>query len=234
MKTCVRMEKEVPLDLIDVSPFDVRFYRSMTFFKTLCDDVQKEGVLVKPILQELPNGRYRVLDGVTRILALRKLGKKSVVTDVVPANPDERETLIQSLKVNLRRASQDPVGVSEVFKRLTALGMKQKEIGRRFGFSKGHVSKLISITNLSTAQKLDLAKGKMSIPQAYNLVKTRRNPDLMRELNIKQKCSMCDSACDYGQIELLQLCSECRGKLARALEQESEKRTHPPQQKELM
>jgi len=233
MKTCALMEKEVPLDLIDVSPFDVRFYRSMTFFKTLCEDIQKEGVLVKPIVQELPNGRYRVLDGVTRVLALRKLGHKTVVTDVVPANPDERETLIQSLKVNLRRASQDPVGVSEAFQRLIVLGMTQKQIAQRFGFSKGHVSKLVSIANLSTSQKLDLAQGRMSIPQAYNLVKTRRNPDLMRELNVRQKCSVCNSACDYGQIELVQLCSECRGKLAHILECEKAMRTHPSDQKEL-
>jgi ParB-like chromosome segregation protein Spo0J len=227
------MEKEVPLDLIDVSPFDVRFYRSMSFFKTLCEDIQTEGVLVKPIVQELPNGRYRVLDGVTRVLALRKLKRKTVVTDVVPANPDERETLIQSLKINLRRASQDPVGVSEAFQRLIVLGMTQKQIAQRFGFSKGHVSKLVSIANLSTSQKFDLAKGKMSIPQAYNLVKTRRNPDLMRELNTKQKCTVCNSACDYGQIELVQLCSECRGKLAHLLESEEAMRTHPSDQKEL-
>lgn len=227
------MEKEIPLDLIDVSDFDVRFYRSMSFFKTLCDDIQTEGVLVKPIVQELPNGRFRVLDGVTRILVLRRLGKKSVVSHVVPANPDERESLIQSLKMNLRRASQDPVGVSDVFKRLIALGETQKSIAKRFGYSKGHVSKLIAIANLSTSQKLDLAQGKMSIPQAYALVKTRRNPDLMRELKIKQKCSVCDSACDYGQIELIQLCSECRGKLTRALEKEHEDRAHPPEQKEL-
>jgi ParB-like chromosome segregation protein Spo0J len=227
------MEKEVPLDLIDVSTFDVRFYRSMTFFKTLCEDIEKEGVLVKPILQELPNGRYQVLDGVTRILALRKLGKKSVVSDVVPMNDDERETLIQSLKVNLRRASQDPVGVSDVFQRLIALGMTQKQIAQRFGFSKGHVSKLVSIANLSTSQKLDLAKGRMSIPQAYGLVKTRRNPDLMRELNIKQKCTVCYSACDYGQIELIQLCASCRDLLARALAKEHEEHAHPTQQKEL-
>ena len=190
-------------------------------------------MLVKPIVQELPNGRYRVLDGVTRILALRKLRRKTVVTDVVPANPDERETLIQSLKVNLRRASQDPVGVSESFQRLIALGMTQKQIAQRFGFSKGHVSKLVSIANLSTSQKFDLAKGKMSIPQAYNLVKTRRNPDLMRELKIKQKCTVCYSSCDYGEIELVQLCSECRNKLAHALEQEHDARTHPTEQKEL-
>jgi len=233
MKTCALMEKEVLLDLIDVSPFDVRFYRSMTFFKTLCEDIEKEGVLVKPIVQELPNGRYRVLDGVTRVLALRKLGRKTVVTDVVPANPDERESLIQSLKVNLRRASQDPVGVSESFQRLIALGMTQKQIAQRFGFSKGHVSKLVSIANLSTAQKLDLAHGRMSIPQAYALVKTRRNPDLMRELKIKQKCTVCNSACDYGEIELLQLCGECRSILTRALEHERETRTHPTEQKEL-
>jgi ParB-like chromosome segregation protein Spo0J len=227
------MEKEVPLDLIDVSQFDVRFYRSMSFFKTLCEDIKKEGVLVKPIVQELPNGRYRVLDGVTRVLALRKLGHKTVVTDVVPANPDERESLIQSLKINLRRASQDPVGVSDIFKRLIALGMKQKDLTKRFGYSKGHVSKLVSIANLSTAQKLDLAQGRMSIPQAYNLVKTRRNPDLMRELKIKQKCTVCYSSCDYGEIELVQLCGECRAKLAHLLECEKSARTHPMEQKEL-
>jgi len=226
------MGTEISLDLIDLPEFDVRYYRSTAFFKRFCQDIEKEGVLVTPILQQLPNGRYRVLDGVTRILALRKLGKKSVVSDVI-SEIDERTTLIQSLKINLNRSSQDPVGVSEMFKRLTTLGMKQKEIAQRFGFTKGHVSKLIAISKLSSSQKFDLANGRMNISTAYNLIKTRRNPDLMRELKIKQKCTVCDSACDYGEIELVQLCAECRSILTRALEHERETRTHPMEQKEL-
>jgi len=227
------MGTEISLDLIDLPEFDVRYYRSTAFFKRFCQDIEKEGVLVKPILQQLPNGRYRVLDGVTRILALRKLGKKSVVSDVI-SEIDERTTLIQSLKINLNRSSQDPVGVSEMFKRLTTLGMKQKEIAQRFGFTKGHVSKLIAISKLSSSQKFDLANGRMNISTAYNLVKTKRDSDLMRELKIKQKCTICNSACDYGEIELIQLCSGCRSILTRALEQEHDARTHPMEQKELL
>jgi len=226
------METEISLDLIELPEFDVRYYRSTAFFRRFCEDIEKEGVLVKPIVRQLPNGRYLVLDGVTRILALRKLRRKTVVTDVVPAN-DERTTLIQSLKINLNRSSQDPVGVSEMFKRLTIMGMKQKEIAQRFGFTKGHVSKLIAISKLSSSQKFDLANGRMNISTAYNLAKTRRNPDLMRELKIKQKCTVCYSACDYGQIELVQLCAECRNKLAHLLESEKSARTHPMEQKEL-
>jgi ParB-like chromosome segregation protein Spo0J len=226
------MGTEISLDLIDLPEFDVRYYRSTAFFKRFCEDIQKEGVLVKPILQQLPNGRYRVLDGVTRILALRKLGKKLVTSDVI-SEIDERTTLIQSLKINLNRSSQDPVGVSEMFKRLTTLGMKQKEIAQRFGFTKGHVSKLIAISKLSSSQKFDLANGRMNISTAYNLVKTKRDPDLMRELKIKQKCTVCYSSCDYGEIELVQLCGECRRKLALVLEHETETRTHATEQTEL-
>jgi ParB/RepB/Spo0J family partition protein len=223
---------EISLELIDIPDFDVRYYRSTEFFKSLCEDIAREGILVCPIVQKLSTGRYLVVDGVTRILCARKLGWRTIVTHIIDPS-DELETLVKSLKINLKRASQDPVGVSEAFNRLRSFGMTQKQIAQRFGFSKSYVSKLLALTRLSTSQKLDLAHGRMTIPQAYDLAKTRRNPDLMRELKIRQKCSVCASACDYGQIELVQLCSECRGKLARVLEQEHTQRTHPTTQKEL-
>lgn len=225
------MEQEIPLDQIEISDFDVRFYRSREFFRSLCEDIEREGVLVKPIVQKL-NSHFIVLDGVTRILCVKKLGWKTIKCDVLDVK-DGVESLILALKINLKRTSQDPIGVSETFNRLVSLGVRQKEIARRFGFSKSYVSKLIAIHNLSHDQKLELCKGKLSIPQAYALTKARKDPDLMQRLGVKAKCDFCHSHVDYSQVQTLQICSECERKLTTVLRSEEKRSERKEQQKEL-
>lgn len=220
------MEKEIPLSLIDLPDFDLRFYRDQDFFQLFCKDIEKSGIHVKPIVRK-HNNRYEVIDGVNRIKCVKKLKWETVICDVQDI-PDETESLIMGLKLNLFRNPHDRMGVCNVCSRLHELGMKQIEIAKRFRFSKGYISKLVKISKkLDPYHKLELAKGRINIAQAYTYVKTTRNPDLMAKLErngkIEFKCDVCNSSVPFHGRELVQLCHECKRKLQALIRKEQEK-----------
>jgi len=228
----VVVEREIPMCLIDLPEHDLRYYRNREFFELFCKDIEQNGILVPPILQTRSNGRFLVVDGVNRVRCAQKLNWKTVKCDVYEET-DEKDRIIIGLRVNIKRLSHDPMGVCEAFHRLHELGMSQKEIARRFGFSKSHVSKLFALTKLHPSDKLRLAKGELTIPLAYNLVRKRRDPELMEKLGIKNKCEMCGSKVDFGHTELIQICLNCKSLLQNLLESEKRKQKHEVSQREL-
>lgn len=228
------MEKEISLDLIVVSEFDLRYYRSQGFFNLFCSDIEKSGMLVKPIVQELPNKKnhFLLVDGVNRVRCAKKLGWSTIVCDVVTPKT-EIESIITGLKVNLKRSNHDPMGISRAFKRLKELGMKQKDIAQQFGYSKAQVSKLLALNNLSPSDKLRLARGELSIPSAYEKVKKNRDPSLMEHLGIEYHCEMCSGEItvdEYINSSKI-VCCECDRKLKRLLSSEKRKLENSKSQK---
>lgn len=216
------MLKNIPLSKITLPPYDLRFYRSKEAFSLFCSDIEKSGMLVKPIVRET-NGKYEVLDGWNRLRCAKKLGWKTVLCDVLTGETDEVSRIIIGLKVNMFRFSHDVIGVAQAFQRLRKLGLKQIQISRIFGFSKGHVSKLLSLNKLPPDKKLEVAKGQLNIEQAYQLVRKKRNPELMEKLNIKYKCGVCGSKVDLSQCEIINLCFDCRSDLEKLIRDRKEK-----------
>jgi len=226
------MEKEIPLAQIIFPKFDLRYYRSKEFLKYLCADISKEGMLIPPLVTQIDDMHYQIIDGQNRLRCAQKLKWETVKCQVVTIESDT-DKVILGLKTNTMRKTHDIMGVINVFSYLKEKGMKQKDIAKRFNMSKGYVSQLLKINNLPTRQKLELAKGKLTLTQAYLMVRQRRNPDLMEKLSIEYRCEACRSKVSFRERELIALCSECRSKLDKVLRQESEKLEHEREQTEL-
>jgi ParB/RepB/Spo0J family partition protein len=215
------MEKELPLSSLVFPPQDLRFYRSREFIFLLANDIKANGLKVPPIVTH-QNGFYLILDGVNRVKAVKLLKWKSIRCDIV-SNLSDPDKIILGLSVNYFRSSHDPMGFVSAFDRLRKMGLKQKDIAKRFQMSKGHVSKLLSLTKLSPEDQLKLAKNEISIEEAYFRVKKPRDPDLMEKLNIKYECSGCHRKTDFSQIIEARLCLDCEAKLKDLIKKERER-----------
>jgi len=226
------VEKTIALAHLVLPTHDLRFYRSPQFLKVLCDDIKKEGMLVKPLVTPISDNHYQVVDGVNRIICAKKLGWETVKCDVVEVRND-KDIMVLGLKINLFRKSHDIMGTVTVLSRLKEKGMKQKDLVKRFGLSKGYVSKLLALTKLPTREKLALAKGQITVSQAYQMVKPKRSHSLMEKLGIEYKCDTCHSKVSFRERELIALCSECRSKLETVLRQERDRLSHEREQTEL-
>jgi ParB family chromosome partitioning protein len=219
--------EEIPISLIEEPSKDLRAFRDPSFAEALRKDIEKEGILVYPIVRRMPNGRYQLIDGVTRIRELKRLGKDKVTCDVRECN--DKEALIMGLKVGLKRLSQDPMGLAKSFKRLKDdHKMRLKDIADRFGFSRGYVSKLMALNKLTPEDQKALAQGKLNIEYAYRLV-SRKLSSKTKELleQSESECEACHSKKPFYQVETLRLCGSCKALLMRLIaeqERESEKR----------
>jgi len=218
--------EELPISLIDEPSKDLRAWRDPAFAEALRKDIVREGILVNPIVRRKANGRYEIIDGITRLRQLRKLGKDKVACDV--REYDDKEALIVGLKVGMKRLSQDPMGLARALKRLKDdYGMRAKDIADRFGFSKGYVSKLLALNKLTPTDQEALAKGKINIEYAYRLVSRKLGSKAEWMEQSESKCEACHSEKPFYQLETLRLCGSCKALLMRLIgeqEREAEKR----------
>lgn len=217
----------IPISLIDEPSKDLRAWRDPAFADALRKDIEKEGLLVAPIVRLKSNGRYELIDGVTRLRQLRKLGKDKVACDLREC--DDKEALIIGLKVGMKRISQDPMGLAKSFKRLKEEhGMRVRDIADRFGFSKGYVSKLLSLNKLTPSDQEALAKGKINIEYAYRMVSRKLGSKSEEWLEKSEsKCDACGSEKPFYELETMRLCGNCKALLMRLIgeqEREAEKR----------
>jgi ParB/RepB/Spo0J family partition protein len=219
--------EEIPISLIDEPSKDLRAWRDPSFAEALRKDIDKEGLLVYPIVRLTPNGRYELIDGVTRIRELKKLGKDKVICDVREC--DDKESLIIGLKVGMKRLSQDPMGLAKSFKRLRDdYGMRLRDIADRFGWSRGYVSKLLALNKLAPSDREALAKGKINIEYAYRMVSRKLGSKSKEWLEQSEsECEACGIKKRFYELENMRLCGNCKAllmKLIHEQERESKKR----------
>ena len=189
-------------------------------------------MLVPPIVERGDNNRFKLIDGVNRVHCAKKLGWTTIRVSIFNSS-NEIDRVLIGLKVNINRSSHDPMGFARAILHLKKLGLKQKDIAQRLGFTKGHISKLMSLNKLEPQDKLALAKGQLTIPQAYRLVRKPRDRELLERLGVQGKCDFCHSKVDFRNRELCQICVDCSGKLASLLLSERKKRDREDSQRAL-
>jgi len=210
---------KIPLDLIDEPSRDLRFYRDKAFSEILKRDLEVEGGLIIVPIVRPKNARYELIDGVERIRQLRRLGKRSVLCEVVEGVSD-LDALVMGLKANIKRRSHDAMGVARVIRTMhERFNLRYSDIALRLGFSKGHVSKLMSLNWLAPKYQEMIAKGELSIAEGYQMASGRPFVDVEEFSRRKAKCEFCGVNYDSHEIELVRLCYRCRHDLTHLMNQ---------------
>lgn len=224
-----RRIRYIPIDLIDLPKIDVRSFRNPSRIEPLLRDFEDEEPIIPLTLRAKPNGRYECLDGARRLEALKRLGYKEASATIIEKN--DVDAVFTSLILGLHRNGLDALGVCEALKHLCDTAkIRQKEIASRLCWSKGYVSKLIRIARyLDDDNKLLLAKGEMSIPEAYSKVSINRDykGDVLNIPPKTEKCSICNNLFSESDIEKVKICFDCKRLL------KEEKAKPKPQQKKL-
>lgn len=223
--------EDIPIERLNLPEFDTRFLRDRIFLTRLKTEIALEG-LRYPLLVDKTS--MVIVDGVNRFTVLTELGYKTV--PCILGDFDNEQALITSVKVNLFRKSHDPVGFSESLERLrTVYKISQSDLARTYQITKGYVSKLIRIAQaLPYSDKKRLSKGEITIEQAYEIAKVHRDSDLLRSLDerddvdVRSKCDLCGCKREFGEIELLNVCFECRKIVNDFLLQEDKEQTKLP------
>jgi len=149
------LSRQLPLELVEPPKTDVRDERPDQQIRSLAESIADKGqlqpVLVHPVnpdehidddndgegrLEELlaEDHPVRIVDGMTRYLACKQLGRSTVWAVVVPREPDD--VVLAQIDANTEGISMDEKEVLEtVVEQKEAQGLTWEEIGQRVGLA---------------------------------------------------------------------------------------------------
>jgi len=114
------------------------------FFK---GTVEKYGVLQDILVRPLPDGRYELIAGKTRLEELKSRGVREVEAKVIEA--DVKDALMMHIAENWARGSVDPISTARVIQKALDEGATVEEIAQIFNHKPEWVRFMVGLLKLS-------------------------------------------------------------------------------------
>jgi ParB family chromosome partitioning protein len=115
-KLVVKPDRElriVPVDSIEIwNEANVRHAEITAGIDELAESIKQIGLQQPPVVQEIEEGRYRLISGQRRLLAFESLGRKQIPVLVLKKPYDFLHAKVASLTENLHRKNISARGVS--------------------------------------------------------------------------------------------------------------------------
>lgn len=160
----------ITLSQLALSPLNARKVKPSQI-ETLAEDIAAHGVIQSLGVYE-EEGKFHVFAGGRRYRAMKHLQKAKVIdgTYAVPVTVRSKaEALELSTAENMSREAMHPADQVRAFAAMRADGHTQGEIAARFGYSEGHVGKLLKLGSLAPALLTAMAKNELSLDGAKAL-----------------------------------------------------------------
>ena len=160
---------QIPLDKIDFAP-QVREVFDEQLITGLAKNIEEAGQRLPALLFPIGD-RFGIEDGARRILALKSLGRKTVMA-VIKEKPSDAKLLLYQCSVDFQRVDLTPMEKASAIERLmTATNWKGNEIAVKLGVSPAMVSRLLSLLALPEPIRGALKDGKIPASAGYELAK---------------------------------------------------------------
>jgi len=140
------------------------------FFK---GTVEKYGVLQDILVRPLPNGRYELIAGKTRLEELKARGAQEVEAKVVEASA--KDALMMHIAENWARGSVDPISTAKVIRKVLDEGATVEEVAQIFNHKPEWVRFMIGLLELTPVYQQALQEGKIKVTHVREAL---RLPDL--------------------------------------------------------
>jgi ParB family chromosome partitioning protein len=182
---------EIPLDLIDVSDANTRKDlgdgQVNSNIEDLARRIDRLGLLNPITVFRKPDGRYAVVAGQRRFLAVRHLGRMAIAGVVREAMSDESATAV-SLVENVHRADMNPRDKAVAFKTLADRLGSTQAVSRETGVGDSTIRKYLNLLALAPELQRRLAAGEAKNTEALAKL-ARRFPDSDQQLQVWERIS---------------------------------------------
>jgi ParB/RepB/Spo0J family partition protein len=139
----------------------------------LMQSIQEVGLLYPPRLTR-DGEKYLPADGYHRILAMMKLGYKSIPAIIEEKPLSEGELLHKGLIANSHRVENTPLEKAEGIARLMEVtGWNASTVAEKLGFSNATVSRLLALLQLPEQIRERVHRGEIPASAAYELAKAK-------------------------------------------------------------
>jgi ParB family chromosome partitioning protein len=133
----------------------------------LAASISAHGLLQSLVVRKDKRGKYAVVAGRRRLLALQSLAENGGVAETMPIpcqilDDDAGATEI-SLAENVQREAMHPADEFDAFRALIESGMPPADVAARFGVTETVVKQRLKLANVSPALITAYRKGKMTL-----------------------------------------------------------------------
>jgi ParB/RepB/Spo0J family partition protein len=165
--------RNVPLELIELNPFQTRRNNDIEYIRALAADIKANDLLEIPAAREIEDGHYQLAFGHNRMLAFRQLSildpKYSKIPLRIVEYTDEQMALT-AWSENEQRKNLNPVERARAVNNLILkFGWNQSEVGEKLNLDRSTISNLLRILRMPDEVQHNLEDGTLTQRQVMAL-----------------------------------------------------------------
>ena len=160
---------EIPLDQIEVNPYQPRTEFDMEALKELAESIKVQGIIQPITVRKLGPNQYQLISGERRLQASKIAGLTQIPAYIRTAN--DQEMLEMALIENIQRENLNAMEIAMSYQRLlTECKLKQEELGERVGKNRATVNNYLRLLKLPPDIQVGLREGKIAMGHARALI----------------------------------------------------------------
>ena len=160
---------EIPLDQIQVNPYQPRTYFDKDALQELSESIIVQGIIQPITVRKLSEGEYQLISGERRFQASKLAGLEQIPAYVRTAN--DQQMLEMALIENIQRENLNALEIAHSYQRLLAeCNLKQEQLGERVGKNRTTVNNYLRLLKLPPDIQAGIRDQKISMGHARALV----------------------------------------------------------------
>lgn len=171
---------EIPIDQIEVNPFQPRTHFDETALQELADSIKTQGIIQPITVRKLSKNKYQLISGERRFQASKIAGLEQIPAYIRTA--DDQQMLEMALIENIQRENLNAIEIALSYQRLLdECNLKQEELGDRVGKNRTTVNNYLRMLKLPPDIQIAVRDGLLSMGHARALI-TIDNVDAQLDL----------------------------------------------------
>ncbi|MTI30886.1 ParB/RepB/Spo0J family partition protein [Xanthovirga aplysinae] len=208
---------KIPLDLIEVNPFQPRTIFNEEALEELSESIRLQGIIQPITVRKIESGKYQLISGERRLQASQQAGMENIPAYIRKAN--DQQMLEMALIENIQRENLNAIEIALSYQRLISeCNLKQEDLGERVGKKRATVNNYLRLLKLPPAIQLGIKENKISMGHARALINVE---NVEMQLAIFQK--IIDEGLSVRKVESL-----VRGILTENVQKKGEKQNYKP------
>ena len=153
----IGLVKEIPIEFIDVNPFQPRSNFKENSLKELASSIKELGVIQPITVRELGYNKYQLISGERRFRASQIAHLTKIPAYIRKAN--DQEMLEMALVENIQRKDLNAIEIALSFKRLIEeCNLTHEACSERVGKNRATISNFLRLLNLPEEIQMGLQK----------------------------------------------------------------------------
>lgn len=174
---------ELPIEQIEVNPFQPRTQFNEESLKELASSIQELGIIQPITVRKIDFNSFQLVSGERRFRASKMIGLASIPAYVRIAN--DQESLEMALVENIQRQDLDPIEIGLSYQRLIdEISLTQEQLSQRVGKKRSTIANYMRLLKLDPIVQTGMRDGFLSMGHGRAIINVEKRED---QLELYQK-----------------------------------------------